>query len=71
MTAVQEAVLDGRTAAADTERVRLALGGMTCAARAARIERKLNKLDGVVAAVNFATEDAAVDFDPARAASTT
>ena len=50
-----------------SERVRRARGGMTCAAGAARIERKQNKLDGVVAGVNFATEEAAVDFDPARA----
>jgi Cu+-exporting ATPase len=37
---------------------------MTCASCAARIERKLNKLDGVQASVNFATERAAVAFDP-------
>jgi Cu+-exporting ATPase len=40
---------------------------MTCASCAARIERKLNKLDGVRATVNFATERAAVAFDPTRA----
>ena len=34
----------------------------------ARIERKLNKLDGVVASVNYATEQASVSFDPDRAA---
>src|SRR3954471_2020420 len=38
---------------------------MTCASCANRIERKLNKLDGVTASVNYATEKAAVDFDPA------
>src|SRR5512132_3087558 len=38
---------------------------MTCASCANRIERKLNKLDGVTATVNYATEKAAVDFDPA------
>ena len=43
---------------------RLALEGMTCAACANRIERKLNKLDGVDASVNYATEQAAVRFDP-------
>jgi Cu+-exporting ATPase len=37
---------------------------MTCAACANRIERKLNKLDGVSATVNYATEKAAVRFDP-------
>ncbi|PZS08855.1 MAG: heavy metal translocating P-type ATPase [Acidimicrobiales bacterium] len=38
----------------------LAIGGMTCASCAARIERRLNKLDGVTATVNFATETAQV-----------
>jgi Cu+-exporting ATPase len=37
--------------------------GMTCASCAARIERKLNKLDGVTASVNYATEKARVAFD--------
>ncbi|HEY9472648.1 MAG TPA: heavy metal translocating P-type ATPase, partial [Mycobacteriales bacterium] len=37
---------------------------MTCASCAARIQRKLNKLDGVTATVNFATEKASVDYDP-------
>jgi len=53
---------------ADAERVRLEIGGMTCASCAARVERKLNKLEGVTASVNFATEEAAVSFDPARVA---
>ena len=47
-------------------RVHLALEGMTCAACANRIERKLNKLDGVEASVNYATEQAMVRFDPGR-----
>jgi P-type Cu+ transporter len=47
-------------------RVQLALEGMTCAACANRIERKLNKLDGVEASVNYATEQAAVRYDPGR-----
>ena len=46
------------------ERVRLDVDGMTCASCAARIERKLNKLDGVEATVNYATEAATVSFDP-------
>ena len=46
--------------------ITLDLTGMTCAACAQRIERKLNKLDGVTASVNYATERAAVTFDPAR-----
>jgi Cu+-exporting ATPase len=48
------------------DRVRLALEGMTCASCAARIERKLNKLEGVEASVNYATDEASVSFDPAR-----
>ena len=36
--------------------VELEIGGMTCASCAMRIEKKLNKLDGVVATVNYATE---------------
>ena len=39
---------------------------MTCASCANRIERRLNRLDGVTATVNYATERASVDFDPAR-----
>jgi cation-transporting P-type ATPase A/B/Cu+-exporting ATPase len=40
--------------------IELSIGGMTCAACAARVERKLNKLDGVHASVNYATEKASV-----------
>jgi len=43
--------------------VQLELDGMTCAACAARIDKALNKLDGVEASVNFATEKAAVRYD--------
>jgi Cu+-exporting ATPase len=50
----------------EREQTSLALEGMTCASCATRIERSLNKLDGVVATVNFATENAAVSYDPAR-----
>jgi len=42
--------------------VELAVGGMTCAACAARVERRLNKLPGVRAAVNLATEKAKVSY---------
>ena len=45
--------------------LRLDLEGMTCASCAARIEKSLNRLDGVEATVNFATEQATVDCDPA------
>jgi P-type Cu+ transporter len=45
--------------------VELSISGMTCASCAARIEKKLNRLDGVSAAVNYATEKARVQFsDP-------
>ena len=47
------------------EHVELPITGMTCASCANRIERKLNKLDGVSASVNYATEKATVDYDPA------
>ena len=46
------------------ETVELALGGMTCAACAARIEKQLNKLPGVEAAVNLAAERAHVRYEP-------
>jgi Cu+-exporting ATPase len=47
-----------------SERVELALEGMTCASCATRIEKRLNRLDGVSASVNFASEHAAVAYDP-------
>ncbi|GAB2947058.1 heavy metal translocating P-type ATPase [Micromonospora polyrhachis] len=43
--------------------IELAIGGMTCASCASRIEKKLNRLDGVTATVNYATEKATVSFD--------
>ncbi len=46
------------------ERLRLPIQGMTCASCAVRVEKKLNKLEGVEASVNFATEQATVTFDP-------
>ncbi|MEP9416587.1 heavy metal translocating P-type ATPase [Gordonia sp. VNQ95] len=55
-------------AAIERERVDFDISGMTCASCANRIERKLNKLDGVQASVNFATERAHVDH-PAEIAS--
>jgi len=42
--------------------VELTIGGMTCASCAARVEKKLNRLDGVTATVNYATEKAKVSF---------
>jgi len=51
------------TIATEEKTLRLDLEGMTCASCAARIEKKLNKLDGVTATVNFATEQATVQCD--------
>ncbi|WP_394363282.1 heavy metal translocating P-type ATPase [Amycolatopsis sp. SB7-3] len=55
---------------ATTAEVELAITGMTCASCAMRIEKKLNKLDGVTATVNYATEKAKVtysgDIEPQR-----
>ncbi|MQY29857.1 heavy metal translocating P-type ATPase [Nocardia aurantia] len=45
--------------------IELDIGGMTCASCAARIEKKLNRIEGVTATVNYATEKAAVDHPPA------
>ncbi|WP_165987345.1 cation-translocating P-type ATPase [Streptomyces sp. YIM 98790] len=44
--------------------VELAIGGMTCASCAARVEKKLNRMEGVSATVNFATEKARVSYGP-------
>jgi P-type Cu+ transporter len=54
--------------ASATEQIELPVTGMTCASCANRIERKLNKLDGVTATVNYATEKARVEFDPGAVA---
>ncbi|GHH32844.1 heavy metal translocating P-type ATPase [Streptomyces candidus] len=43
--------------------VELAIGGMTCASCAARVEKKLNRMEGVAATVNYATEKARVAYD--------
>ena len=51
----------------DTASVTIPIGGMTCAACAQRVEKALKKLDGVTSAsVNFATEKAAVSYDPQK-----
>jgi P-type Cu+ transporter len=49
---------------AEARTVELAIGGMTCAACATRVERQLNRLAGVQASVNLATERASVRVDP-------
>ncbi|GAA2491712.1 heavy metal translocating P-type ATPase [Streptomyces longisporus] len=58
-TAPEKAVPD---AAPPAREVELSIGGMTCASCAARIEKKLNRMDGVTATVNFATEKAKVAY---------
>ncbi|WP_106401227.1 heavy metal translocating P-type ATPase [Actinocorallia populi] len=50
------------TSGAAPGQIELAIGGMTCASCAARIERKLNKIEGVTATVNYATEKAKVAY---------
>ena len=50
------------TVAEKPDRVELAIEGMTCASCAARIEKRLNRLDGVEASVNYASEHAAVSL---------
>ncbi len=45
-----------------SEDLELTIGGMTCASCAARIEKKLNKVEGVTASVNYATEKAKVTY---------
>ncbi|HZY76066.1 MAG TPA: heavy metal translocating P-type ATPase, partial [Jatrophihabitantaceae bacterium] len=52
---------------AESESVVLDVGGMTCSSCAARIEKKLNRLDGVQASVNFATAQASVRYLPEAA----
>jgi Cu+-exporting ATPase len=46
------------------ERLELPISGMTCASCAARIERRLNRIDGVQASVNYTTERASVSYAP-------
>jgi len=53
-------------ATANCETAEFAIGGMTCAACSARIERQLNKLPGVEAVVNLPAERAQIRFDPAQ-----
>ncbi|HYP45035.1 MAG TPA: heavy metal translocating P-type ATPase [Propionibacteriaceae bacterium] len=55
-TTKEQLFLDG------TGLVELEIGGMTCASCAARIEKRLNKLDGVTATVNYSTEKARVSY---------
>ncbi|MGI5166205.1 heavy metal translocating P-type ATPase [Spirillospora sp. CA-253888] len=50
------------TGSTSGQQIELAIGGMTCASCAARIEKRLNKIEGVTASVNYATEKAKVEF---------
>ncbi|MGW8380215.1 heavy metal translocating P-type ATPase [Streptomyces sp. ODS28] len=59
MTTAPEAPAGAERETADVE---LSIGGMTCASCAARVERKLNRMDGVSATVNYATEKAKVAY---------
>ncbi|KUN45810.1 carbonate dehydratase [Streptomyces olivochromogenes] len=59
---VQTAATTPTTATAAPSEVELTIGGMTCASCAARVEKKLNRMDGVTATVNFATEKAKVSY---------
>jgi P-type Cu+ transporter len=52
------------TSVATPSRLELEIGGMSCASCAARVEKQLNKLEGVSASVNYATELASVAYDP-------
>ncbi|MER6984317.1 cation transporter, partial [Streptomyces carpinensis] len=69
MTSVTTSTTDTTAASAETgapdsgaSQVELLIGGMTCASCAARVEKKLNRMDGVTATVNFATEKARVTY---------
>ena len=55
------------TSVAEYEHIDFDVTGMTCAACAARIEKKLNRVDGVTATVNYATERASIAYDSAVA----
>ncbi|OBB93295.1 cation-translocating P-type ATPase [Mycobacterium sp. 852002-40037_SCH5390672] len=57
---IDEGAPPGHTASTAATKIELEITGMTCASCATRIEKKLNKLDGVAATVNYATEKAAV-----------
>ncbi len=50
-----------------TTHLELGISGMTCAACATRIEKVLNRVPSVVVSVNFATEHACLNYDPAQA----
>ncbi|MFI9464071.1 heavy metal translocating P-type ATPase [Streptomyces xiamenensis] len=53
---------DSMSGSGTRDEIELAIGGMTCASCAARIEKKLNRMEGVTASVNYATEKARVSY---------
>ncbi|MFD8216561.1 heavy metal translocating P-type ATPase [Streptomyces sp. NPDC059697] len=61
-TTAPEPAIAVTTATAAPSEVELTIGGMTCASCAARVEKKLNRMDGVTATVNFATQKAKVSY---------
>ncbi|MGW3627729.1 heavy metal translocating P-type ATPase [Streptomyces sp. NPDC000880] len=61
-TAPEKTLPDKAPAPVFPSEVQLSIGGMTCASCAARIEKKLNRMDGVTATVNFATEKAKIAY---------
>lgn len=61
---IADASGDGPEHTPGAARVELLIGGMTCASCAARVEKKLNRMDGVTATVNYATEKARVTCAP-------
>ena len=56
----------GSVSVLERQRVELSIEGMTCASCASRVESRLNRLDGVDASVNYATENATVTYDASR-----
>src|SRR5699024_5619491 len=57
----------GRTTMSKTNHETLGITGMSCAACSSRVEKVLNKMDGVEAQVNLTTEKATVDYDSEKA----
>src|SRR5699024_5208856 len=58
-------VAPGKDPSMPTTRIDLSVGGMTCSSCANRVEKKLNRMAGVEASVNYATEKATIFADPA------
>ena len=50
----------------DLVHIELGVTGMTCTSCSSRIERKINKVEGADAIVNYATETATIDYDPSK-----